>query len=157
MFPILFNMSCASSHCVYLIECLDCPVRYVGQSSNPLRQRISQHLRDIRNAVPTSPLVPHFTEVHPVTSLRFFAIDRCFVDSHRLIKEQKWICTLRTARPSGLNKVLAAPKRHLNLTTYHADCTARLNSFIRQTCRDVSDLTVRFSYRTDRNLRSLLA
>lgn len=53
VFPVLFNMSCATTHCVYLVRCRACGILYVGQTSNPVRQRISEHLRAIERADPT--------------------------------------------------------------------------------------------------------
>lgn len=156
LFPILFNISCATANCIYVIECKRCLVRYVGQTSNPLRQRIAQHVHDIRHHCPSSPLVPHFTDIHCLDDFSFFAIDRCLSMSNRLVKESKWIKCLKTCRPTGLNRSLSPYTRTVNLLTTHSDCTSRLNSFIRQSCREMSDVKVRLSYRTDRNLFSLL-
>lgn len=156
LFPILFNLSCATSNCVYIVECKRCFIRYVGQTSNPLRQRISKHVHDIRHRCPFSPLVPHFTDVHSLEDFSFFAIDRCFSLSHRLLKESKWIKCLRTCRPTGLNRSVSPATRTVNLVTSYSDCTSRLNSFVKSACREVSDFNVRLSYRTDKNLLSFL-
>lgn len=156
LFPVMYNLSCDTTHCIYVIECRRCLVRYVGQTSAPLRQRISQHLRNIRDRIPSSPLVPHFADVHSVSDLSFFAIDRCFSTNHRLSKEYKWIKVLRTGRPLGLNSVIAPFSNTVNLVTLHSDCTARLNNFVKHACQQASNINVRLAYTTDRNLLSFL-
>ena len=37
------NVSCTSTHCVYIIFCPNCPVFYVGKSQNSIRTRFALH------------------------------------------------------------------------------------------------------------------
>lgn len=156
LFPVRFSLSCASTHTIYMVVCSRCNVRYVGQTSHPVRQRLSQHLRAIRTRDLTSPLVPHFTDFHNESDLRFFSFDRCFKDHNRVAKESRWIRVLHTASPAGLNRIVAAPSNTVNLVTSPGLCTDRLNSVIRRECSLASDVRVRLCYKTDRNLRSIL-
>lgn len=35
---------------VYSLNCLDCPSTYIGQTKNPVKSRMNNHIRDIKNA-----------------------------------------------------------------------------------------------------------
>lgn len=156
-FPIPFNLSCASTHCIYLIRCSRCNFSYVGQSSNPVRQRISEHLRDIRNSTTTTAVANHFRQDPcSLSSFTFFAFDRAFSTPSRLAKERKWIRTLRTSAPFGLNTEVGTIPDCLNLVTFPALCCERLNSVIRHSCHSTLRVPIRLSFKTDSNLLTLL-
>ena len=155
VFPILAHFTCNTTHCIYLIHCAHCSIFYVGQTSNSVRTRIGQHLCDISLNRPGSPLASHFNSTCSPDAFKWCVLDRCFSQERRLQKETYWISTLKSLHPLGLNQVSGQAPQKLNLITYPATCTARLNSFIRETCREVN-VPVRFSYKTDRNLKSLL-
>ena len=42
------TLTCLSSNIIYVITCTKCGVQYVGMSSQPLKARFTQHLREIR-------------------------------------------------------------------------------------------------------------
>ena len=156
LYPICMNLSCASTHVVYVINCSSCNITYVGQTSNTLRQRISEHLRAIRNNNLSAPLTSHFRNQCDIQHLNFFAIDRSFSDSTRFLKERKWIQYFRSLHPSGLNRNAGVKKQTVNLVTFPANCTARLNATIRQACSAATDLEVRLSYKANPNIKNLL-
>ena len=155
VFPILGHFSCDTTHCIYLVRCAHCSIFYVGQTSNCVRTRIRQHLNDISSNCPRSQLAAHFNTVCPTNAFRWLILDRCFSEERRLQKEARWINILKSLHPLGLNQVSSQTVLKLNLVTYPAACTARLNSFVRQACREVG-VPVRFAFKTDSNLQSLL-
>ena len=154
LFPILGNFTCDTSHCVYILFCSTCSKYYVGQTSNSVRIRISEHLRTISSGNPGSYIATHFNSCS-LTSFKWFVIDRCFSKDRRLQKEAHWIRTLKTQHPFGLNDELGTTSSKLNLVTFPAGCTSRLNSYIREACREQAGLQVRFCYKKDANLASL--
>ena len=154
--PIFMRLTCSSTHVVYVILCSHCHVVYVGQTSNTLRQRISEHLRAIRNYDFSAPLTSHFTESCSLQHFTFFAIDRSFSQATRLLKELKWIRRFRSLHPEGLNRNVGTRQKVINLVTFPAACTDRLNAVIKDACSNVTDVSVRLSYKADINLQNLL-
>ena len=151
MYPIFHRLTCASTHCVYLIFCDRCGKQYVGQSSLRLGTRIAQHVGNIRHSPDLSTLTAHFNGPCSPSDVRFFAIERAPAISTRLSKEEKWIRRLRTVAPHGLNDVAGTKVRKYNLVTRPSQCTDRLNSTIRRLCGELN-VPFRCAYSTDRNL-----
>ena len=61
---------------IYLITCLKCSFQYVGETKRLLRDRMSEHLRQVQNhGLPNSQITPvstHFnTRCHRPAKLRF--------------------------------------------------------------------------------------
>ena len=156
LYPILANFSCDTTHCIYVLYCSACFKHYVGQTSNAVRTRICEHFRAVTRGSPMSHIVHHFNNECTPHSFRWFVIDRSFSRDRRLQKEAHWIRTLKTQHPLGLNDELGHTDQKLNLVTFPAACTARLNSYIREACRKQAGLQVRFCYKKDANLASLL-
>ena len=46
------NATCTSSNLIYIIICKKCKLYYIGETSNTLNARISQHLNHIINFKP---------------------------------------------------------------------------------------------------------
>jgi len=153
VFPILFNFTCDTSHCVYLIFCSRCFIFYVGQTSNSVRVRIREHLRAISVADRTSSVADHFSQECGLHSFRWLVIDRCFNTERRLQKET--LRTLRSQQPLGLNRSAGQSSPKVNLVTFPALCTSRLSSVIRDACR-AHNVQVRLCYKTDRSLAAHL-
>ena len=155
-FPILHNLDCSSTHCVYVITCKRCFKQYVGQTSNPLGVRISQHLRDIRVSSSASPVAAHFSNGDcSSVDFSFFALERALSTSIRLCKEARWIRRLRSRFPNGMNNSDGSEVKKVNFVTRHGDCAERLNSVMRRFCRDAA-VPLRCAYRADPNLGSIL-
>ncbi len=156
-FPIVHRLSCDSSTCIYVIYCVSCRLVYVGQSGNPFRQRLSEHLRNIRGSSINTPLTRHFRSVCPLSNLRAFAIERCPAKEKRLLKEARWIRRFNSVHPMGLNLCEGHFSRPLNLVTFPSDCTASLNNAIRRACDASTNLKVQFAHRRTPNLRSIFS
>ena len=155
LFRIPFHLSCSSTHCVYYIFCTSCPSFYIGKTCNQLRSRITQHLRNIRNTSHTSAVASHFRTCS-ATNFRFFAFDRALTDSALLIKEERWIRRLKATSTPGLNRVSHSQQHPINLLSMFSPCSSRLNSLIRSLCSSANTPPIRVSFKTDRNLSSLL-
>ena len=98
---------CATENVVYGIYCCKCTkMVYVGETERQLRDRIREHMADIRLCRKT-PVGKHFREeCHEVEMLRVTILDRIIDGSryYRLIREKEWIDKLKTESPWGLNK-----------------------------------------------------
>jgi hypothetical protein len=152
-YPILHHLTCATRGCVYAIFCTECNIFYVGQSGNPVRQRLSEHLRSFANPDVHTLLSHHFRAHGTRTPLKFFALEHCPSKEKRLAREAVWIRRFRSLTPHGLNSIADSTPRVLNLVTTTALCTSTLNAAIRKACEAEAGVKVRFAYRTDKNLR----
>lgn len=154
-FRIPFRLSCSSLCCIYFISCSRCSAFYVGLTSNILRTRISQHLRSIRDQSNVTPVALHFRSSCSLDHFRFFCFDRSLSIKALRSKETRWIKRLQASTHPGLNTVTHSTGP-LNLITFPSDCTTKLNALIRSLCSTAGFNEVRLSYKTDRNLASLL-
>ena len=112
------RVSCETKNVFYLITCQKCSYQYVGETKRPLRDRMSEHLRQIRDhGLPRSQITPvstHFnTRCHKPAQLRFqilqtirgdIALDK--TTAFRKLKEKWWILTLRSLDPLGINALV---------------------------------------------------
>ena len=113
------TLDCQSRDIVYLIECASCGMRYVGETTQRLKDRINQHRSDI-NREQTTAVAMHFTgQCGSINFLKVIPIeaiqrqipaaytpagipDRC----DRLFflqREQFWMKKLNTLSPDGMN------------------------------------------------------
>ena len=98
---------CKSSNIVYLITCRRCGQQYVGKTGQPLHRRINSHHSDIKQSrTEESPVAEYFnSEGHTLADMTVVAIDQLY--SHdsclRKIRESRWIRTLGTSHPYGIN------------------------------------------------------
>ena len=102
-----FVASCKSFNIVYLITCRRCGQQYEGETGLPLHRRINSHHFDIKQRrTEESPVAEHFNcKGYTLADMTVMAIDQLY--SHdsclRKIGESKWIRTLGTSRPFGMN------------------------------------------------------
>lgn len=79
-FKIMSHINCNSKNVIYIIECIQCSLQYVGCTSNPLKVRIRRHLTDITNvtSLNVSAASRHFTNMHnrDTTFLKFTGIEK---------------------------------------------------------------------------------
>ena len=105
-FHINSKLTCNSTCVIYVITCLQCNLHYIGQTMNPLRIRLGQHLSDIRLEKPTS-VANHFNE-HRGTDLHhlFRIAPILYVPDleKRKCLEMKFINLFKTLSPMGLNE-----------------------------------------------------
>ena len=106
-FNIKLHATCKTSNIVYLIECRRCGHQYVGESGQPLHMRMNGHRYDISHRkTKESPVAAHFTSTgHSESDLSVCVIDRLWTDDviRRKNRESRWIRTLGTLWPSGMN------------------------------------------------------
>ena len=107
VFRVNFRPSCKSSNVIYLITCRRCGLHYVGETGQPLHMRINGHWYDIAHRrTEESPVAQHFNSgAHGELDMAVMAIelarsrDACL----RKIRESRWIRTLGTSFPLGMN------------------------------------------------------
>ncbi|CAJ0968348.1 unnamed protein product, partial [Ranitomeya imitator] len=100
---------CESSYVMYLIKC-PCGLLYIGETTQPVRDRISKHKSTIRCSNLLLPIPYHFhTQGHSVSQLKYQVIDhvpppRRGGDRITLLKKKEafWIHTLESLSPKGL-------------------------------------------------------
>ena len=89
-----------------MIQCKKC-VQYVGETGQVLHCRMNNHLADIiHKKIEDQPVAAHFsTQRHSVEDMEVMVIDRLWKDDPVLQKnrESKWIRTLDTSYPKGMN------------------------------------------------------
>ena len=106
-FKMKFAASCKSSNIIYLITCRRCGQQYVGETGQLLHRRINGHRYNIvHRRTEDSPVAEHFTgDGHTQADMFVMAIDQ--LHSHdpclRKIWESRWIRSLGTSHPSGMN------------------------------------------------------
>ncbi len=110
-FKIRGTISCKTANVIYLLRC-PCGLCYVGKTSRPLKNLISEHRCAIRHRDPKSPVAQHFANSrHSVSTLQYIGIEavkcpRRGDDMNKLLlqREAFWIFTLDTLSPRGLNE-----------------------------------------------------
>ena len=94
-----------TKNCVYVIYCVKCGVKYVGETKNTLSTRMMQHRYNIKNRKEVdTPFVQHFLQ-HGLASVRMAGLqkDINWTDFERKKRERQWIFKLGTRQPFGLN------------------------------------------------------
>ncbi|XP_073522664.1 uncharacterized protein [Phyllobates terribilis] len=103
--------TCESSYVVYLIKC-PCGMIYIGETTQPIRDRISKHKSTIRCKNLLLPIPHHFIyNGHNISQLRFQVLEqvqqpRRGGDRIHLLKQTEayWIHKLESLSPKGLNR-----------------------------------------------------
>ena len=153
-YPITCRITCDTENTIYLIRCKKCGLTYVGQTHQPLRTRILQHLRNIRQCLNLTPLQRHFRDFCGPESFSFLGIEILPNDARRLHKETKWIDSLETRVPRGLN-VTRTRASTSNLILPFSSCSTRVTSAIRRWCG--RHVNFRICHSRARNLAELLS
>ncbi|CAJ0966616.1 unnamed protein product, partial [Ranitomeya imitator] len=110
-YPVRGFLTCESTYVVYMIKC-PCGLAYIGETTEAIRDRISQNKSNIRCNRDHLPLPHHFqSRGHHVSQLRFQVLEQ--IDASRrgqnrikLLKKREafWIFTLQNLEPRGLNR-----------------------------------------------------
>lgn len=104
-------ITCTSTHVTYVLEC-PCHKQYVGRTTRPLFVRIREHINNIKTGFTKHGVSRHFKECHneDPSGLIFYGIDKIkghWRGDNKRIKisqnETRWIFTLDTLQPKGLN------------------------------------------------------
>ncbi len=61
VYPIVGGSTCESSNVIYQLSCKHCPKDYIGQTSNPLRVRMTNHRFSVVHDDNTKPVSQHAT------------------------------------------------------------------------------------------------
>ena len=106
-FKMKFTASCKSSNIIYLNTCRRCGQQYVGETGQPLHRRVNGHRFNITHRrTEESPVAAHFNgEGHSQADMVVAVIDQLYSRDLclRKIWESRWIRTLGTSHPSGMN------------------------------------------------------
>ena len=110
-----YNVTCQSSNVIYCITCKRCGQHYVGQTKRKLFLRLREHLRSIITCpddINPLPVGQHFSQKDhkgkldlEIQVLDFGTLHPDSEKSEILRKkvEKKWIHTLRSPAPDGMN------------------------------------------------------
>ncbi len=162
-FVINSNLNCNSKGVVYLINCLKCSVYYVGETGNPLRTRLNQHINDIKHNRSTS-VAEHFnSSLHDID--RDFRITPLLSEpnsSHRKYLESTLIKRFQTEKPIGLNDRCDDIKRSESVIPIILPFSPDSNSFSHKTKalankHYVSDNKIITAFTRNKNLKDILA
>lgn len=97
-------INCHSSNIIYLLTCRKCGMQYVGETGRKLKERVGDHLRDIRNRAKT-PVAIHFNSPgHDIADFNVVGVEelkRCRL--YRKYVEIGWKFKIGSIAPNGLN------------------------------------------------------
>ena len=106
-FEIKSSIHCTDKFVIYSIQCKKCPkIQYVGQTSNTICTRFSNHRSDIITKKLYKPVGQHFNlPGHSFSDLIFSPFEKLYVQDKTLldVRERYWIQQKQTLK-SGLNK-----------------------------------------------------
>ena len=100
------TLNCKSKNIIYCITCAKCGIQYIGQTSQKLSYRFSQHKNNVINKRENSHLVNHFNKTNhthedmKIRILHNICTNRQSLNDMELI----WIKLLNTAHPFGMNE-----------------------------------------------------
>ena len=103
-YPVQQDVDCSTRNLIYCLLCNRCNVTvYVGETERSLKERLTEHLRDVRNRA-DKPINRHF-ENHSAADVRISVLAKMFNGSKisRLLHEEIWIKLLNTKFPNGCN------------------------------------------------------
>ena len=106
-FPLTQKLNCGSRNVIYAIRCSLCKKLYIGQTSNPLRDRITHH-RSAAKHKKNWPIYRHFSmRSHDFERDHQIIILETCRKQDLLEKEKSWIRKLDTVLPKGLNSIFS--------------------------------------------------
>ena len=136
VYKMNFAASCKSSNIIYVKTWRRCGQQYVGETGQPLHHRVNNHRFNIAHSrTEESTLAEHFnSDEHALSDLTVVVTDQIYSHDACLLKirESRWIRTLGTSYPSGMNLRVDflwnllddhLPTRGFNVTPYQ---TSRL-------------------------------
>jgi hypothetical protein len=105
-YTIKGNYNCQSKNIIYLIECRNCGIQYIGQTSTTMNTRFTAHRYDVKHHTDKS-IPNHFNT--PECSIQCIQVTVISQGSHdvalRHLQETSWIRRLFTHDPHGLNAI----------------------------------------------------
>ena len=108
-YPSQRYTSCSTRNVIYLVECIKCTKgnQYIGHTSNPLRVKIHEH--KMESTIKTNlPLYKHFLQKagHSFERDTRVTILQATTKRRLLETKNKWVKTMDTTYPKGLNSLL---------------------------------------------------
>ena len=109
----ILNFTCRDDNLIYMVECNECGMQYVGETKRRLGDRMAEHFKDIVNQNTKSALARHMKNRHDFNNgvanvsimvLEFIMETSDQEDAIRFQKETEWIARLGTLEPYGINK-----------------------------------------------------
>ena len=81
LYNLADNLNCNSANIIYVIRCSKCKIQYVGETRNPLRERMKAHRSCIKLNRDT-PIGIHFNSIdHNITHLQIMPIEQLKTDN----------------------------------------------------------------------------
>ena len=104
-FQMKGEFNCNTTGVVYLTSCLKCGIQYVGQTKRKFADRIREHWLSIVNKKDTANGLHFNSKGHSVDDFRAMVLEKVMPNSNAFLleREDKWIKTLDTKDPLGLN------------------------------------------------------
>ena len=175
------KLDCQSKHIIYVIECENCKIRYVGETSQKLKDRMNQHRSDI-NCKQDTVIADHFSLTCPnVNFLRVIPVEqvnRLVPESYTFMgmlekcdelqllqREQFWIKRLKTLAPNGLNlRQELPPPTPLSLLYMYTDQSHEIVQIAKAIYKKIQErnghiffkLRMVAAYKRNRNLQDIL-
>ncbi|KAK1875108.1 Homeobox protein TGIF2LY [Dissostichus eleginoides] len=102
--PIWQSFTLLSTNLVYAITCKHCKKIYVGETGATLRQRLYQHLYQIKKNNNNKLLYTHFIQ-HTISNLLISGLESnpSWSFGQRRATERRWIWRLSSKSPTGFN------------------------------------------------------
>ena len=125
-FPIFGGLNCLSKNIIYIIECKACGDKYVGETGRCLKDRMFNHISDIRRNK-NGPVSRHFNNADNICfgaeyNMILYHIEQITDQGNeqknkslRLKRELHWIKTFGTQFPHGMNHKIVR-KRDIFIT-----------------------------------------
>lgn len=105
-FKVSKSFTCTSKSLIYCIICLKCGILYIGETGRELKDRIREHVRDVKNRNNRKEVALHFNSAdHTPDDLGVFGVYYCKNQRERRLKESELIQRLGTLSPLGLNRM----------------------------------------------------
>jgi hypothetical protein len=163
------KLDCNSKNIIYLIECSLCGEQYVGETERTLRERLNNHLSDIRQYKETG-VAEHFNQLNHIASdLQITPIvqmpDEGSASRNQKIRRKQeaiLIKQLETSTPNGMNKRLIDHGK-IAFPVLYSNTGVHVTRIIRETyatlCNEYPDhfkADLVIAYKRNRNLNDML-
>ena len=99
-----------------MIQCKKCGIQYIGETEQALNEKLNSHRSNIKNKALDKPVALYFNKPgHNISDLQVMVIDQLWRNDTvlRKIREERWIATLDTTWPGGLNLRTDSSTHHL--------------------------------------------
>ena len=110
--PPKHKVTCELSNVIYIINCNQCGLQYIGETKRPFRNRMYEHQNSVQKFQPekSTPVSRHFTQKNHSLKNMEFSIFQWMGDptspnatSRRRSQELYYIWAFPTLHPAGIN------------------------------------------------------